>query len=216
MLEILKVFLCTSLLFNLQSETAQIKKENVLEFIVCPQSHPIAINQGRQCSMPFNVGKTIKCKSSRCEHFYPTCDVTLFIKGIDDYDKIYSQNSFLEANRPIFQDEDKCVWWKYPNRNWWIGPCENVGTNSGFAYMEEDLDCPFDQPATWRKCGTDEVVKDLSISGAAVGEAAAASSATDTTATSGTAAVNSIIRSGKYQQKCRFVYRNGRFRCGKA
>jgi hypothetical protein len=30
---------------------------------------------------------------------------------------------------------DKCVWWHQQYRHWWVGPCENVGTNSGFAYL---------------------------------------------------------------------------------
>ena len=161
----LKIVLFTSLLFHLQCQAAQIKNENVLEFVVCPQSHPKATNRGRQCKSLND--ETIKCKSSRCENFSPGCDSFPSIKGLPGYEKSYFANGYLEANRPIFQADDKCIWWHYPKRNWWIGPCEKVGTNSGFAYLEEDLECPFHQPSTWRNCGTGEIIKDLSFSLAA-------------------------------------------------
>ncbi len=37
---------------------------------------------------------------------------------------------------------DKCIWWYREYRHWWIGPCENVGTNSGYAYIYPDVRCP--------------------------------------------------------------------------
>ena len=32
--------------------------------------------------------------------------------------------------------------WHREGRHWWIGPCENVGSDDGFAYQEDDQKCP--------------------------------------------------------------------------
>jgi hypothetical protein len=141
------------------------------------------------------------------------------------------QNIFLEGNRAIFEKDGKCVWWHRQYRHWWIGPCENVGWNAGYAYAEEDFDCP-DLEQTWRRGGSNEIlhgacvlveqltpaVEDVSSTSYSSqfhsGEKPASNS--DGYApkqTSATVGVNAVIRNGRYKQICRPVYRNGRFRC---
>ena len=35
---------------------------------------------------------------------------------------------------PVFVKNDKCIWW-HEDRQWWMGPCENLGKNFGYAYL---------------------------------------------------------------------------------
>ncbi len=89
-----------------------------------------------------------------------------------------------------------------------MGPCENVGMNSGYAYAEEDVDCPA-AAKVWRKGGSDIIIQDVEL----FFYTAAGAGGDSTQQSSGTAGVNAIIRNGRYKQTCRMVYKNGRFRC---
>ena len=44
--------------------------------------------------------------------------------------------------KQIFVSDAYCVWWHREFRHWWIGDCQNVGTNSGYAYIDSDERCP--------------------------------------------------------------------------
>jgi hypothetical protein len=129
-----------------------------------------------------------------------------------EYDGAYHndyQNIFLEGNRAVFEKNGTCVWWHRQYRHWWIGPCENVGLNVGYAYGEEDFVCPY-SVKTWRRGGSNEILHGarvfLSIFVPYSGGHILEQSST-------TAAVNAVIRNGHYKQTCRPIYRSGRFRC---
>ena len=140
----------------------------------------------------------------------------------DEYSGTYLPTKYLEGNRPVFQKEGgKCIWWHYQYRHWWVGPCENVGSNAGFAYLEEDFICPFGEDSflgqnfqqTWRKGGSDDIIDDVTVGKSLATGQFTADAVLEQTAS---AAVNAISRNGRYQQKCRFVYNNGNYRCRKS
>lgn len=62
-------------------------------------------------------------------------------------------NSFVNGE-PIFIDEnnDNCIW-KGKFNTWWIGVCDYVGENNGFAFMK-DCNCP------WPSFGKNENAND--------------------------------------------------------
>jgi hypothetical protein len=117
-------------------------------------------------------------------------------------------SGFLEGNRPVYQNNRNCVWWHRQYRHWWVGPCENVGLNDGYAYIEQDVNCVIGG-VEMRRGGTDEIIHgayiNMYLSAAAGGWKPDQSSST--------AGVNAIIRNGRYKQTCRMVYKNGRFSC---
>ena len=63
------------------------------------------------------------------------------------------------------KNNDSCIWWHRGGRHWWIGPCENAGTDSGYAYLQEDLDCiPHGEArGTWRNALTDEAFQGFDV-----------------------------------------------------
>jgi hypothetical protein len=116
---------------------------------------------------------------------------------------------FLEGNRPIFEKNGKCVWWHQQHGSWWVGPCEKVGLNDGYAYAKEDVDCPH-ITRVWRRCGSDAILRDVKVE---LNVQCASSAAGETHQSSATAPVNYIIRNGYYKQTCQLVYRRRKFRC---
>jgi hypothetical protein len=120
-----------------------------------------------------------------------------------------SDYGFLEGNRPVFEKTGECVWWHRQSRHWWVGPCENVGLNDGYAYGEGDSHCPSSHELVWRRGGSDEIIHDVVVYKSFM----AASGGHKPDHSSGTAGVNAIIRNGRYKQTCRPVYRNFSFRC---
>ena len=178
-------------------------------------------------------GEAVYCHASSCEDFNSfSCAPCLFSIGCSEYVKIngmsyaydglYSPTKYLESNRVVFlKDDGHCIWWNYQYRNWWVGQCENVGSNSGFAYLEEDSTCPFNDnifssiqiTQTWRRGESDELIDGVEVLERRNYYASAYVAAVEQTAS---AAVNAISRNGQYQQKCRFVYNNGNYRCRKS
>ena len=76
----------------------------------------------------------------------------LHVQGLyDQYVGNYSatiplteENTGFELNNEsVFIDEnsDNCIW-KGEFNTWWIGVCDDVGQNKGFAYMK-DCKCPW-------------------------------------------------------------------------
>jgi hypothetical protein len=138
-----------------------------------------------------------------------------------EYNGIYSfdiMNDYLEGNRPVYQRNGKCVWWHLQYRHWWIGPCENVGMNTGYAYVKKDSDCP-SYEHIWMRGGSDEFLHNVRVSliyfdRAPVAPAIPSGDGTLDWSTA-TAGVNSIIRNGQYKRICQPVYRHGRHRCRK-
>ena len=57
---------------------------------------------------------------------------------VDDDENMYNLN-----DEPFFSNENGsyCVW-KQDTGVWWIGNCEDIGLDAGFAYMK-DCKCPW-------------------------------------------------------------------------
>jgi hypothetical protein len=170
-------------------------------------------------------GEAVNCLSPPCEEFKIKCarrhlDYFYFENASPEYSKSDFIRCFngcsLESNQQVFKSDDKCVWWHLQYHHWWVGPCEKVGLNDGYAYGEEDVDCPTDVK-TWRRGGSNEIlqVAIVQLFPQEGGFASSPSSADEPDESSGTAGVNLITRNGQYKQICRPVYRNGRFRCSK-
>jgi hypothetical protein len=129
--------------------------------------------------------------------------------GIYYFDKLIDS---FEGNRPVYQRNGKCVWWHQQYRHWWVGPCENVGLNTGYAYAKEDSACPTHEQ-TWRRSGSNEFIRDAHVSEFPTDSSASAAAADLLSWSSATSGVNVIIRNGRYKQTCRPVYKNGKFKC---
>ena len=111
------------------------------------------------------------------------CDtvVTLAITALNFENEEYNSNytasfqnlekSVFVNNRPIMKSgKGHCIWW-HESRNWWIGPCENVGQNTGYAFLETDLKCPSTSNnvwtpnfGIWKEAATNEVLNGVTIS----------------------------------------------------
>ena len=57
-------------------------------------------------------GDAIYCKDFSCESYgAQNCNyISIQNSGFSDYDGSYVITEFLEANRPVFQKDDSCVW----------------------------------------------------------------------------------------------------------
>jgi hypothetical protein len=136
-----------------------------------------------------------------------------------DYHFDTKGSGYLYANRPVYLKgndaaDGKCIWWHKEYRHWWVGPCENVGNNAGFAYINEDTSCPYpyfnnDFKLTWRRGGSDEIVSGIESYAWAIASAGG-KKVEDLT---GTAGVNAIIQNRTYKQKCKFTFRNRKIQC---
>ena len=157
---------CFVLIFVFQSKAWRIKREDNLSFEVCPDSHPFAFHFGQKCcslkdytsEATWSVekceeGEVIDCPKSSCEDLQSTCIPNLHVSNSNETEEYYSKKEYLEANRPIYlrKNGDKCIWWNKAHRRWWLGQCENVGTSSGNAYLQEDFNCPHGYQSTWRR-----------------------------------------------------------------
>jgi hypothetical protein len=215
--------------FVLHSQAGRIRREeDIFDFEVCPESHPFAFSRGQKCCTKPNFEEkefwisdackedATSCPATKCENLKEYCSGHLSVNGESDHSGLYIKIEYSEGNRPIYKEDksDSCIWWHKFYRHWWIGTCENVGTNSGYAYLQEDGSCPsipYPNNATWRSGGTDEIIDGLKVSGNLLFPQTVGSGPPPSF--SGTAGVNVIIREGKYKQSCRFVFRNGQFRC---
>ena len=203
---------------NLQEDDLQ--EESILEFALCPKSNPYVKEEGKVCCKEhlrsrFGCGESVDCPSIRCENADNPCDVKSinFTNMSPKYDGEYLKlEDILEANRPIFQRNETCIWWHRPSRHWSIGPCENVGSEDGFAYIENDDICPFSK--IWQRNDTHETIPDIDITGNVL-YFPTESSGQRSGYQSGIAAVNVVISRGIYKQQCKFKYRNGIYKCTK-
>jgi hypothetical protein len=115
----------------------------------------------------------VYCSDSSCEDFKSKCvcpdckDNHYFrIKNLSpEYDGTYRfdfQNKFLQGNQTVFETNGNCVWWHQQYRHWWVGSCDNIGINAGYAYAEEDVDCPV-SAKVWRIGGSDECIQNVEL-----------------------------------------------------
>jgi hypothetical protein len=232
-------YLVIILFFVLQSQAGRIKREpDTYDFDVCPESHPYAFSHGHKCCSKPNLDEpefwiseacqadAIACPDPCCEDLKDECKGYGKVAGESKYSGFYTKIEYSEANRPIYRKDsgkgDSCIWWHKPYRHWWIGDCEQVGTNSGYAYILEDTSCPDSSNPTWRIRGSEEMENAL-LSALFFDydnnddsyEVQNESGSSQPSFSTGTAAINVIVREGKFKQTCKFVFRNGQFRCNK-
>ena len=254
----LTTILFTILLVCTEQMVKAVEDGDILDFGVCPISHPYAFQSGQACcseqstwtqwTQTFCNGDAIYCDTFSCEDQH-TCSLacppsvpgcwskgTLSIKSLSPYyDGEYSfseapsSDIYLEANRPIFfgekEVEGKCLWWHYQYRHWWIGPCDNVGQNAGFAYIQKDVTCLVEckidgadgidyctSVEQWRRGGSDEIIFNVKMKKYySVVASAGGSEVAETTSYVG---INAVIQDGtRYKQSCRFRYVQGKFVC---
>ena len=176
---ILLPFYLISAFSTLASALNTDEADNQHEFGLCPESHPTAFDSGRKCcsenaesfksswSSSACSGSSVDCSSppcedlgSSCEGYYPfSVNETLLIL----FSQIVEKTSYKVDNRPIYQSNETCMWWHRAGRNWWIGSCEDIGSDSGYAYLKEDLSCPDSDilDGGWRKRDTDGTLVNL-------------------------------------------------------
>jgi hypothetical protein len=219
------VFFLVYLSLVLKSESGQKiqHQESILEFAVCPKSHPYESRKGQICCTNrlspeggVSCGKAVYCGATRCEDYISRCRCEVcknynylsYENMHPSYDGRYQEiKDILEANRPIFRKNSKCIWWHQLSRRWWIGSCKKVGRNAGFAHTEVDEQCP--RTKKWRRGGSGLLIPNIEFSwsiDAAVG-------AVRPGYQSGTAGIDTIISHDIYRQQCRLKYRNGRYKC---
>ncbi len=191
------------------------------DFDLCPESHPRAFDCGRKCCKPSEKtpswseancdGELIYCTALPCEDDTTQCTPMIFIKDTEKgaFDGDYIRTNYSEANRPLYSSDENCIWWFRAERHWWIGSCENVGTNEGFAYLENDEDCPQNSGSIWRSGITNEV---LSFQHYTFEPAPVAGS--DLSGFLGaTSGVNVVKQNRHYHQTCKPKYISGKLRC---
>merc|ERR1712243_17057 len=85
----------------------------------------------------------------------------------DHYMGFYHKTGQTSRGRPVWRInkmgwdtkwKDYCIWIARYNY-WWVGPCREVGRNSGLAYLENRTRCPNDaKNQVWRRGGSNEVI----------------------------------------------------------
>ena len=64
-----------------------------------------------------------------------------------------------KLERDVYRHENltqHCIWWHKLYRHWWVGHCDNLGENHGFAYLAPDTLCPHEgKVGDWRRGGLD-------------------------------------------------------------
>lgn len=137
----------------------------------------------------------------------------------DEYDGIYThqltdlENAIFVYNRGVYVKDDKCIWWYYFTRTWWIGECKDVGEAKGFAYLVQDETCPYvsgtdwrNPPQYWKSSVTHQLLKGYSLGWGVIGGVQA-------TGASGTTASSHRVFKGRFKVQCLWKFVNGRFRC---
>lgn len=201
-------------------------KRDTTDFPVCPRSSPIAFNSGRHCCLTDEVflkdssstcpGNTItRCPSNngRCESWWTPCTSSILVEDFDneEYNGVYyTHEDLLIHNRPVYVKNDKqCLWWHRQFRHWWMGACEHIGDNQGYAWLVQDLSCPTvpQEKVIWRRGGNNAIIHGniTPYNRGIVGKDAPAQSAT--------AGSGARVFRGRYRQLCRWTFSNGRFRC---
>ena len=199
------------------------------DFELCPATHPAAFDKGRQCcnsssswSSPTCNGESIDCFGPPCEPFWTDCS-TLYA-FIDNTRCLYfdaiaeeGEKYYRDANRYVYEFDGTCMWWRRPGRHWWVGSCDDVGTDAGYAYLEEDLDCPvgFREGGKWKRRDTNEILDGLEGTRDPNKQVPCgfASGSNVVDSPGGFVGVNFIKQDNHYTQKCKPIPFQGRFIC---
>jgi hypothetical protein len=218
------IFFQSSLVANLSIQY------NQHEFDLCPESHPSAFDCGGKCCKPDTFkatpswsgascqGEVINCSGLTCESYEIDCTASILIQETEkeEFDGFYTQTNYSEANRPLYSYGENCIWWYRAERHWWIGSCQNVGTNDGFAYLETDDDCPGNSEGIWRSGITNEVLSLVNYPGTTLRPSPTArpgSGSDYLRFLGGTSGVNVVKQNRRYRQSCTPKYIRGQFSC---
>ena len=78
---------------------------------------------------------------------------------MDDSSGRYLKNENSANERDVYHHESNnkfCIWWHKQWRHWWLGDCDNIGQNLGYAYLGPDKSCPNEgKSGDWRRGGSD-------------------------------------------------------------
>jgi hypothetical protein len=218
---------------------------NQHDFDLCPESHPSAFDCGGKCCKPDPYeetpswsgascqGEVIDCSGLTCESYEIDCTASILIQQTEneELDGFYTQTNYSEANRPLYSNGENCIWWYRAERRWWVGSCENIGTNIGFAYLEQDYDCPVHFHNIWRRIITDDAPSLVNYPKTTTTTITTITITTTTTTTyttkpmyagsgsifphflGGTSGVNVVKQNRRYRQSCTPKYIRGQFSC---
>jgi hypothetical protein len=204
---------------------------NQHDFDLCPESHPRAFECGGKCCKPDPneeipswsgascPGEVIDCSGLTCKSYEIDCTASILIQQTEneEFDGSYTQTDYSEANRPLYASDENCIWWYRAERHWWIGSCQNVGTKDGFAYLEQDFDCPDKFESIWRRRITNEalsLVNYLQTTAPSRPATARPGSASEHSRFLGsTSGVNVVKQNRRYRQSCTPKYIRGQFSC---
>ncbi len=214
---------------------------------VCPANFDRAFANGSQCChYSENYKTTVKvaprltslCPSgesapcpdgSGCEDNPPSCFEFFELEGFGkDYDGFYNFDTKhqYEASKqlyvlePDFQVQgDKCIWWFRPCRRWWLGHCEHVGTNTGFAYIDADVVCPHPEEQRWMNPETGKYFVDIRNYSAerckhfADGTAVCGATSTSPLSSVASNGENAVVVNNRYVEMCSWRFSNGAWSC---
>ena len=131
----------------------------------------------------------------------------------------------------MYEADGKCIWWLKSDRHWQMGPCEEIGRKSSYAYLACNSRCP--GSTEWKNVATKKFftkvkffknedgcshLGDEKVNGKCIekGSACGAAGSDSVNTQTSTAGVNAIIQNGRYVQHCKWRFRRGQWQCIKA
>ena len=226
------LFFLSALLATALSETVVISSNDFQDqtISVCPYTHGQALNGGGHCCKDGSEDEprdSIYCKSGdfivcpqddNCEDSPTFCEPSVEFEGFGpDYDGYYSaSDERFENSKRVFILDDKCIWWHLDWRRWIMGSCEDVGSDSGFAYTDGDVRCPI--VSQWRSFENGDYFADIRSELVFCtyfedGSGVCSATATNPLELSSTAGVSAVVQDGTYKQRCKWRYRQNQWRC---
>ena len=229
------------------SVTSIVASDSEESIPVCPSTHDRAFDDGRKCcsySQEFKAAGKVAPRESNecpsndsvdcpqgedCEDSPPSCFAFFELEGFGSgYDGFYNSdrtNQYAASKQlyviePEFEVQgDKCVWWFRPCRRWWLGDCEHVGTNQGFAYIDADVPCPHPEEERWKNPESGEFFYNIHNYSAdrckyfPDGTAVCGAGFSAPLETSATAGVSAVVQDGTFKQACKWRYLRKQWRC---
>ena len=214
---------------------------------VCPASHDRAFASGIKCCRYDKFSKSTKnveprnsdiCPSGDvigcplgegCEDSPPSCFQFFELEGFGkEYDGLYNfdSKSQYEASKQLYIVEpdfgvqgDKCIWWFRPCRRWWLGPCQNIGTNRGFAFIDAEVPCPHPEEERWRNPESGEYFTNIRNYSAERckyfndGTAVCGASSSTPLSTTTPNGENAVVVNNRYVEICSSRLKEGQWEC---
>jgi hypothetical protein len=140
----------------------------------------------------------------------------------------FSYRDKTEGGRRVYEAGDKCIWWFKSDRQWQMGPCEEIGRKSSYAHLACHNRCP--DSKEWKNVATKKLFTnveffldqggcfsggDVKINGKCEekpGQCAGADGHPSISQSS-TAGINAVISNGRYVQRCKWRFRRGQWQC---